>query len=416
MKMLTRSLVRHAHGIAREVGARVIMLHADVIEEDADLSSLIEDVNFRVILVSHRPGFLAPVERKDMCSVVHVPDIAMTRAGQVKVATLLAAAESLVKAGDRILCLTGIDGSGSIDTIMVLDMGTEIELFSASTADPLPKDVTPAVFERVLTLASELGVEGREGRTVGTLFVVGDSDRVLSQSHQLVFNPFHGYPEGERNILDHRLEETIKEFSAIDGAFVVRGDGVVLAAGRYRAPRSKLEEPLPQGLGTRHEAAASVTVTTDSIAVCVSQSTGTVSIFRSPAAGDRTGCERPSIVAARRPVRCPSLATGPPGARLADPQRRVAGRSGRALRRSGRALRQSGRALRQSGRALRRSGRALRRSGRALRQSGRAPGRSCRAAGPARDRSGTGGSRGRRFPGSRAGGQNGCPGAGWSIH
>ena len=197
MKMLTRSMVRHAHAIAREVGARVIMLHADVIEEDADLSSLVEDVNFRVILVSHRPDFLAPVERKDMCSVVHVPDIAMTRAGLVKVATLVAAAESLVKAGDRIICLTGIDGSGSIDTIMVLDMGTEIELFSASTADPLPKDVTPAVFERILTLASELGVEGREGRTVGTLFVIGDSDRVLSQSHQLVFNPFHGYPEGE---------------------------------------------------------------------------------------------------------------------------------------------------------------------------------------------------------------------------
>ena len=167
MKTLTRSLVRHAHAIAREVGARVIMLHADVVEEDADLSALIEDVNFRIILVSRRPGFHAPVERKEMCSVVHVPDIAMTRAGQVKVATLVAAAESLVKAGDRILCLTGIDGSGSIDTIMVLDMGTEIELFSASTADPLPKDVTPAVFERILTLASELGVEGREGRTVG---------------------------------------------------------------------------------------------------------------------------------------------------------------------------------------------------------------------------------------------------------
>ncbi len=66
----------------------------------------------------------------------------------------------------------------------------------------------------------------------------------------------------------------------IDGAFVVRGDGVVLAAGRYLAPRSKLEEPLPQGLGTRHEAAASITVTTDAIAVCVSQSTGTVSIFK----------------------------------------------------------------------------------------------------------------------------------------
>jgi diadenylate cyclase len=280
MKSLTRSLVRHAHAIAREVGARVIMLHADVLEEDSDLSALIEDVNFRVILISHRPGFLPPVERQEMCKMVQVPDIAMTRTGLIKVATLVAAAESLIQAGDRILCLTGIDGTGAIDTIMVLDMGTEIELFSSSTADPLPEDVTPAVFERILTLASELGVEGREGRTVGTLFVVGDSDRVLSQSHQLVFNPFHGYPEQERNILDPKLEETIKEFSAIDGAFVVRGDGVVLSAGRYLAPRSKLEEALPQGLGTRHEAAAAITVTTDAVALCVSQSTGTVSIFK----------------------------------------------------------------------------------------------------------------------------------------
>jgi diadenylate cyclase len=159
-------------------------------------------------------------------------------------------------------------------------MGQEIELFSASTADPLPGDVTPTVFERVLNLAGELGVEGREGRPVGTLFVIGDSDQVLAQSHQLVINPFHGYPENERNILDPRLEETIKEFSAIDGAFVIRGDGVILAAGRYLAPRSKLDEKLPQGLGTRHQAAAGITATTQAIALCISQSTGTVAIFK----------------------------------------------------------------------------------------------------------------------------------------
>jgi len=280
MKMLTRSMVRHAHAIAREVGARVVLLHADVVEEDADLKAMIDDVNFRIILVSRRCDFVLPEELKDICRVVQLPDIAMTRAGQVKVATLVAAAEDLIHAGDRILCLTGMDRSGSLDTIMVLDMGTEIELFTAGAAEPLPGDVGPAVFERILNVASELGVEGREGRPVGALFVVGDCERVLAQSHQLVFNPFHGYPEEERNILDHRLEETIKEFAAIDGAYIVRGDGVVLCAARYLAPRGKLEEPLPQGLGTRHEAGAAITVTTDALSVCVSQSTGTVSIFR----------------------------------------------------------------------------------------------------------------------------------------
>jgi diadenylate cyclase len=280
VKILTRSLVRHAHAIAREVGARVIMLYADVVEEDRDLSALIQDVDFRVILVSRHAEFCVPQGWDELCCVVRVPDIMMTRAGQIKVATLVAAASSLVRIGDRILCLTGIDGSGTIDTIIVLDMGTEIEMFSDSAADPLPPDVAPAVFERLLTLAGELGLEGREGRSVGTLFVLGDSDRVLGQSHQLVINPFHGYPEDERNVLDPRLEETVKEFSAIDGAFIIRGDGVILSSGRYLAPRNKLDEPLPQGLGTRHEAAAGITMATGAIALCVSQSTGTISIFK----------------------------------------------------------------------------------------------------------------------------------------
>ena len=52
-------MVRHAHLIAREVGAKVILLHADVVEADSDLSDLIQDVGFRVILVSRRQGFRA---------------------------------------------------------------------------------------------------------------------------------------------------------------------------------------------------------------------------------------------------------------------------------------------------------------------------------------------------------------------
>ncbi len=124
MKTLTRSLVRHAHAIAREVGARVVLLYADVVEDDQDLADLIQDVDFRVILVSRRSGFQAPEGWGELCAIVRVPDITMTRAGQIKVATLVAAAEGLIRVGDRIVCLTGIDGSGTIDTIIVLDLGT----------------------------------------------------------------------------------------------------------------------------------------------------------------------------------------------------------------------------------------------------------------------------------------------------
>ena len=83
MKLMTRSLVRHAHAIAREVGARVILLAADVVEADADLAALIQDVDFRVILVSRRNGFQPPEGWADLCAVVRIPDIALTRAGQI---------------------------------------------------------------------------------------------------------------------------------------------------------------------------------------------------------------------------------------------------------------------------------------------------------------------------------------------
>lgn len=280
MKPLTRSLVRHAHAIARESGARVVMLQADVIEADDDLVSLIQDVDFRVILISRRPQFVTPEGLGDLCRIARVPDIPMTRTGQIKVATMVAVAEGMIRSGDRVVCLCGIDGSEVLDTIFVLDLGTELEMFSSSATEPLPADVAPAVFERLLTIAGELATEGREGRPVGTVFVVGDSEAVLAQSRQLVINPFHGYPEEERNVLDHRLEETVKEFSAIDGAFVIRGDGVLLSAGRYLVPRLWHDERMPHGLGARHEAALGISANTAALAFCISQSTGTVSIFK----------------------------------------------------------------------------------------------------------------------------------------
>ena len=102
----------------------------------------------------------------------------------------------------------------------------------------------------------------------------------MRSSHQAIFNPFKGYPEENRNILDHSLQETIKELSVIDGAFIIRGDGVIESCGTYLKTASQQEFELPQGLGTRHHSAAAITSVTESIAVTISESTGTVSIFR----------------------------------------------------------------------------------------------------------------------------------------
>lgn len=279
-RVVSRSLVRHAHALAREIDASAVLVLADVIEADAELFAAVAASRIRTILVSRNPaGTANATVQLPRCDRVTVPNVHLTRNGQVKVALLASLTQGLLEREDRVVCLSGLQSSGEIDSLMVLDLAHESELFSAADAVLLSGGVSPAVFERTLNLATQLATEGREGRPVGALFVIGDSDRVLAQSRPLVLNPFHGYPESVRNILDKNVEETIKEFSAIDGAFLVRGDGVVMAAGIQLIPTAPAPD-LPKGLGTRHAAACGITASSDAVAIVISESTGTITIFK----------------------------------------------------------------------------------------------------------------------------------------
>jgi DNA integrity scanning protein DisA with diadenylate cyclase activity len=278
MHAVSRAVVQYARGLAGEVGARAIVICADVLAESQELVQFVESCAFKVILVTRASSQSHPGAPAG-CTWVSVPDVQLTRTGQIKVAMLVALARGILEAGDQVVCLTGIDRSDVLDTTVVLNLGTEPELFRRFDAGTFDGDVRAEVFARVLALATQLAAEGREGRPVGAIFIVGDAQHVLEQSRSLVLNPFHGYTEAERNILDPTVEETLKEFSAIDGAFVISGEGVVLAAGVHLVP-VKTVASLTKGLGTRHAAAASMTASTSAIAVVVSQSTGMVSVFR----------------------------------------------------------------------------------------------------------------------------------------
>lgn len=278
MTTVSRHLVRHAQELAQEVNARAVLVYADAICRDDELRNLMQAVDFPTILVTRSPETVVPPGLESH-TWINVPDVHMTRAGQVRSALLVCLARRVLHRGDRVICLIGVDGSDNLDSLGVLHLGMESELFSGLDPTTFVSDVAPEVFERILSLCAQLAVEGREGRPVGCLFVAGDSERVLVQSRSLVLNPFRGHPEAERNILDPDLEETIKEFSALDGAFVVRGDGTVLTAGTQLVPAAAPAR-LPGGLGTRHAAAAGITAATDAVAVCVSQSTGTVSVYK----------------------------------------------------------------------------------------------------------------------------------------
>jgi diadenylate cyclase len=148
-------------------------------------------------------------------------------------------------------------------------MKGRLELFEEICSER--RQVDTRVLEQTVALAVEIAREGREGRKIGTLFVVGDSVEVLRRSRPMILDPLHGHPDESKRIDDPDVRETLKELAQLDGAFVVSDEGVVLSAARYiDAVSDSLSVPL--GLGSRHMAAASVSKQTGAVAVVVSES------------------------------------------------------------------------------------------------------------------------------------------------
>ncbi len=273
---INRLMIREAGRVARGADCQAIFVFGDTFIGGIEPGPWFPRT--KTILVTRNlvePGD----DPRGFSEVIQVRSFSRQRMAQLRSAMLVALTRGIISFTDRICCVGGMEGSNQFDTVGVVEVEREFQTLLTGQADLLPEDVKPEVLERVLAVATELAVEGREGRSVGCLFVVGDTARVEKLVKPLVLNPFYGYKEEDRNILNPFMDETVKEFSSIDGAFVIRGDGVVVSAGSLvQAPDS--EYLLPGGLGSRHAAAAAVSVATQCIAIVVSSSTGQVTLFR----------------------------------------------------------------------------------------------------------------------------------------
>ena len=99
--------------------------------------------------------------------------------------------------------------------------------------------VNPAVLRSVIELAIELSREGREGKKIGTMFIIGDEHAVLKSSRELILDPLSGHARDKKHIDDPNMRETTKELAKLDGAFIISDDGVVVSAARYIQTNTK---------------------------------------------------------------------------------------------------------------------------------------------------------------------------------
>ncbi len=272
----TDPIITAAAQVTKAVKARVLFAYVNAVHDLTTLQTAIKPPT-KLVLICRDSQDEQRAKETD-AGVMSVPSFDLTRMGQVKMATLIAFTQGLLKAGDVFIFLTGVSGR-SLDTLVTMHVGEEYELFQSVGQPKLTEHIRRPVFEKALRLALELAHEGREGKPVGALLVVGDHREVEKCSVEGRINPFRGYTEKDRNILDDSMNETVKEIAKLDGAFIIKGNGVIVAACATLRP-ALAGETLSQGFGARHAAAAAITASTKSIAITLSESTGDVRIWR----------------------------------------------------------------------------------------------------------------------------------------
>jgi len=181
--------------------------------------------------------------------------------------------QGLLEEGDEIACALKTFAD-EMDTVMRVKANQftksgVYDLFVNSRAEP-------AVIRNVLEVAIELGKKGQKGKPVGALFVVGDAGKVMNKSRPLSYNPFE---KSHVHVGDPIVNVMLKEFSRLDGAFVISDSGKIVSSYRYLEPSAEGVD-IPKGLGARHMAAGAITRDTNAIAIVLSESDGLVRAFK----------------------------------------------------------------------------------------------------------------------------------------
>ncbi|MEM1063550.1 MAG: DNA integrity scanning protein DisA nucleotide-binding domain protein, partial [Planctomycetota bacterium] len=272
----TRSLLKSAHRVAQDSDAEAILLLADVPFDFIELRDAVHP--FRLLVAGEKDEVVEAAEA-DGLDVIRLQHDPQTRQLQLSQALLEAIADELLKSGDLVACVYGQFDKDGVDSVSLVNLAEHLSRLTARDLKRIETTVPLDTLRLVVDLAVEIGREGREGKNVGTLFVVGDHKKVLDMSHEQVHDPFKGYPAKERMIRSPRVQESVKEIAQLDGAFVISAGGEVRSAGR-NLDASAEGLTLSKGLGSRHWAAAAISKQTKAIAIAVSESTGTVRIFQ----------------------------------------------------------------------------------------------------------------------------------------
>ncbi len=269
MNLIEQSIGAAATKIAREINADGIVSIEKIQKEEYEEE---EKLDIKVTIfkkvqpkVYKKIEYKTKIKRLETGSIVPVKEILME-----------SITKDYIKKGEKIVCIEdGSMGTGYKGVLFIFDVD---EVFFKMGKQNISEKISPEIIEAVLDIAREISQEGREGRKIGTAFIIGEISELNRYLKQLIINPF-GRLDEKIKITDLSVKETVKEFAQLDGAFIIDEEGHIISAGTYLDINIS-DIDLPGGFGTKHRACAAITKETNAIAITVSESGGKVRILK----------------------------------------------------------------------------------------------------------------------------------------
>lgn len=273
----SKVLVNLCFDLARQLAITKILVFAESV---LDQRYLLENKEEESIILLTRDREKIREEFLPHCAIISLPGQDLSRSDQFQLGLLIAVLHNMVAHDETVLCITGLVGSLRLDNLLITNLLRDNEWFQKHAYEKIPKNILQSQeFTRLLDIALRLARQGREGKKIGTMFVLGDYQHYDKYLTQLVLNPFKGHPKKNRNIHDNDFFETLREFATLDGAFIIDNVGVAEKAGVYLNPPASDRASMLKGFGARHAAAASLTAVTEALIIAVSESSSIVSVF-----------------------------------------------------------------------------------------------------------------------------------------
>ncbi|RZN62593.1 MAG: diadenylate cyclase [Methanonatronarchaeia archaeon] len=277
---MEKEIIENSIGMANELGASALI----VIVGENEVDNIIEgDHDFSIFIVT-TPESKYSGEHEEF--KITTEGGTQNFSKQLNEAVVHAYMKGEIEIGDTIV------GVGSIneDAVgMLVYRVSEHPIFESVSQDT--SKINTDIVKTVINLAIKIGSEGREGNAIGTGFIIGDTEKVMDKSRQILINPYKCQEKEVRDVKNHDNWENIKEIAQVDGVFIIDEEGLIQSAGRYLDITGKDIE-LKKGLGARHIACAGITKETEAIAVSVAKSGGVVRMFKD---GEIIGEIEPSV-------------------------------------------------------------------------------------------------------------------------